>query len=38
MLVTVDYMRNGDISVLKKHVQADVLLLSMLLSVVHVYM
>ena len=38
MLVTVDYLRNGDISVLKKHIQADVLLFSMLLSVVQIYM
>ena len=38
MLVTVDHLRNGHASVLKKHIQSDVLLFSMLLSVVQSYM
>ena len=38
MLVSVEHLRNGHSSVLKKHNKDDVLLLSLLLAAVHSYM
>ena len=38
MLVTVDSLRNGSSSILKKHCHTDILLLSLLLSVVQGYL
>ena len=38
MLVTVDHLRNGSSSILKKHCHTDILLVSLLLEVVQGYL
>ena len=38
MLVTVDHLRNGSSSILKKHCYTDILLVSLLLEVVQGYL